>query len=194
MKRFILPFLVVFSTLFVASVIPKNAQAQITKQVTIPVADSLLTNADTAAISLTFDGSFKSVEVWLEEVSGTTGGKISFQGKMPHSGFTSVPTDWQTIDSLVLEDGAVDQWKLMTVPSTRLHAGYRLLFVKSGTGTARIKAFYVRYTGGWIQRPAPGYEFAYNRRDNHKHLYWLSAPEAIINRRETYKSYRVLSI
>lgn len=160
MKKFIVPLLLSLASLFVLPSYSYKAAAQITRAVTIPTVDTLLTNADTAAVVLTFDGSFKSVEAWVEEVTGTTGGKVSFQGKLPHNG-VSVGTDWATIDSFSLSDIAEDQYKLFTVPTVRTYAAYRILFVKASTGTARIKAWYVRYTGGAILRPDPYQGFAF---------------------------------
>ncbi len=143
MKRFIAAVAVIA---FAASS-PFTSHAQLTPKVPIANADTLLTNADTAYVALSFDGSFKSVEAWVEEVSGTTGGKVVLQGKLPHNG-VSVGTDWAGIDSLALADQATAQFKLFNVPNPRTYAAYRLVFLKSGAGTARIKAWYVRYTGG----------------------------------------------
>ncbi|MGN6293772.1 MAG: hypothetical protein ACTHMV_13595 [Chitinophagaceae bacterium] len=144
MKKFLIVAMALIALLAVPA---KDTHAQIIRPVTISSSDSLLTNADTAYIALTFDGSYKSVEAWVEEISGTTGGKVYLQGKLPHNG-VSVSADWASLDSLTLADQAAAQYKLFNVPNPRTYAAYRLVFLKSGSGTARIKAWYVRYTGG----------------------------------------------
>jgi hypothetical protein len=138
-----------------ATLVTHQAKAQIVKNITIVAADDTLASADTAYVSLTFDGSFKSVEATIYEITGTIGGKIVFQGQLPHG-------DWAGLDSLALNDvDSTLQFKLFTVPNPRLHGAYRLKFLKSGTGSAPIKAYYVRYTGGAILRSDPNKGIAY---------------------------------
>jgi len=143
MKKYLFGLVALLSciTLFT---IPERSEAQIVKPISIAAADDTLTNADTALVALTFDASFKSVEVWVKEVTGTTGGKVYFQAEYPHGG------DYSDLDSLTLSDVATAQFALFTVPNPRLYKSFRLKYIKSGTGTAEIKGYYVRYTGGAI--------------------------------------------
>jgi hypothetical protein len=141
-------FLKAFTAILVLTIglvsVPHYGSAQIVKTYTIAAADDTLTNADTAYHTLSLDGSFKSVEANLIEITGTTGGKIVFQGQLPDG-------QWAGLDSVALSDTGVIQFKLFTVPSPRLHAAYRVQWIKSGTGTAGIHLYAIRYTGGFIR-------------------------------------------
>lgn len=145
----------IMATLFVASSFTHQASAQIVRAVTISAADDTLVNADTASVVLTFDASFKSVEATVLEVSGTTGGKVYFQGEYLHG------TDYANLDSLTLTDVATLQYKLFTVPTVRLYKSFRLYYIKSGSGSAAIKGYYLRYTGGAILRSDPYHGMAW---------------------------------
>jgi hypothetical protein len=145
MKPFLKAFTaIILLTIGLVSIPGSPASAQIVKTYTIAAADDTLTNADTAYHTLVFDGSFKSVEANLIEITGTTGGKIVFQGQLPDG-------QWAGLDSVALADTGVIQFKLFTVPSPRLHAAYRVQWIKSGTGTAGIHLYAIRYTGGFIR-------------------------------------------
>lgn len=142
MKKFAL-LLISATMLFAGAILPTHhADAQIVRQLTIAAADDTLTNADTATVTLLFDGSFKTAEAWIKEVTGTTGGTIYFQGETLHGSV------WEDLDSLTLSDVTTEQFKLFVVPNPRRHKSYRFKYIKSGTGTAEIKAYTLRYTGG----------------------------------------------
>ena len=143
MKKFFAVF-IAFSTILFLQTVTHTAQAQITRQITIAAADDTLTNTDTANVTLVFDQSWKSVEVWVKEVSGTTGGSVYFMGEYLHG------TDFVKLDSLTLSDVTTAQYKLITVPTTRLYKSFKLQYLHAGTGVMEIKAYYVRYTGGAI--------------------------------------------
>src|SRR5436190_6318142 len=137
-----------FAILFSITSVTYQAHAQISNPYNISAADDTLVNADAAIVALTFDGSFESIEGSVLEVTGVTGGKIIFQGQALH-GY------WVGIDSLSLSDTTYLQWKMFNVPTVRTYKAYRLYYLKSGTGTAAIKAYYLRYTGGAILRSNP---------------------------------------
>jgi hypothetical protein len=140
MKRF-LSFLMAALTLFAVSVAPtQKAHGQIVKQVTITAADDTLTNADTATVSLSFDGSFKSVQGLVDKISGTVAGSVTFQGQ------TLDGATWADIDALTLTNVA-SQYKLFAVPSPRTYKAYRLRIITSA-GVVVPKVFTLRYTGG----------------------------------------------
>ncbi|HEU4574626.1 MAG TPA: hypothetical protein VFS36_06450 [Chitinophagaceae bacterium] len=128
--------------LFVATMLPtKEGHSQIVRSVTIADADDTLVNADTADVSLTFDGSFKSVEGLVEKVSGTVAGSVTFQGQTLDGG------TWADIDALTLTNVA-SQYKLFAVPNPRTYKAYRLRFITSGTTSVKPKVYTLRYTGG----------------------------------------------
>lgn len=152
------PFLKAFTAIILLTIglvtIPHyQSSAQIVKTVTISAADDTLVNADTANVTLTFDGSYKSVEAYVDQVTGTSGGKVYFQGEFPHGG------TWADLDSLTISG---DSYKLFVVPDPRTYKAYRLRFVASGTQTAAIRGYYVRYTGGFI-RSAGDMNWSYNK-------------------------------
>lgn len=142
MKKIVVSLLAVVSALFVVPSFTSKADAQIVKQITIAAADDTLTNADVALVTLTFDGSFKSVEGWVKEVSGVTAGTVKLQGLALDN------TNWEDIESLSLTDVATEQFKVFAVPSPRKHKSYRLRFETTGTSVVEIKAWTLRYTGG----------------------------------------------
>jgi hypothetical protein len=148
MKKFVLAIFAI-SLAFIIPAISNKAEAQITRQQSITAADDTLVNTDTANVALTFDGSWKSVEAWVKEVSGTTGGMVYFMGEFLHG------TDFAKLDSLTLTDVTTAQYKLFTVPNPRLYKSFKLQYIHAGTGVMEIKAFYVRYTGGAIQISNP---------------------------------------
>lgn len=128
--------------LFAFTVMPtKQSHSQIVKQLSITAADDTLTNADTTIVSLSFDGSYKSVEGLVTKVSGTVAGSVKFQGQTLDGG------TWADIDALSLTDVS-SQYKLFSVPSPRTYKAYRLIFITSGTVVAIPKAYTCRYTGG----------------------------------------------
>ncbi|MEP7375527.1 MAG: hypothetical protein ABI675_19435 [Chitinophagaceae bacterium] len=184
MKKFIAVFILFSLTLATVITPSSSAKAQIVSKIPIAYADSLLTNADTAYVTLTFDGSFKSFEAMITEVGGVTGGKVWFQGLNLHT----TASDWVDLDSLALTDVATAQYKLFNVPTVRIYKQYRLKAIKSGTGTATFKGWYLRYTGGAILRSDPYNGFAsLNSIDRNKpgYLYINKQPVyAILSRRE----------
>lgn len=103
--------------------------------------DTLGSAADTAHTSLLFDGSFKSIELYALKISGTVSAKHYFEGK------TLDGNNWVKIDSLTIADQAGDQYKIISVPSPRTYAAYRVSSY-SATGTIRVKVYACRYTGG----------------------------------------------
>ena len=151
MKKLLFLAIAAFTfTAIVPTVFKANeAKAQIVRTITIAAADDTLTNTDTAHVTLSFDQSWKSVEAWVKEVSGTTGGKVYFQGEYLHG------SEYNNLDSLILTDVTTAQYKLFTVPSPRLYKSFRLQYLHSGTGVMEIKGYYVRYTGGAILRANP---------------------------------------
>lgn len=142
MKKIIPLLLAVLSAVFIVPAITSKAEAQIVRQVTIAAADDTLTNADTAFVSLTFDGSYKSVEGWAKEVSGTTAGTIKLQGLAPDG------VNWEDVTSHSLTDITTEQFKVFSIPNPRTHKSYRLRFETTGTCVVGIKAWTLRYTGG----------------------------------------------
>lgn len=166
------------------------ARAQISRQITIAAADDTLVNTDTAYVTLTFDASFKSVECWSKLAAGAhTGGRIVFQGEYPHG------STWAGLDSLSITDTSYAQFKLFTVPSPRLHKSYRLAFYKSGTGSAEIKAYYIRYTGGAILRPDPTRGLAFfdqQRRDEDYFIRSLSFSALMVLPNDRLRSNRTI--
>lgn len=119
----------------------KQTHSQIVKEYTIAAADDTLTNADTATVTLSLDGSYKSVEVRVVKVSGTVAGSAALQGQTLDGG------TWVDIDALTLTNTA-DQYKIIAVPSPRTYKAYRLRFITSGTTVVIPKGYSVRYTGG----------------------------------------------
>lgn len=140
MKRlFALLLAVTMITAF--TVTPNVGHAQIVKNLSISAADDTLTNADTATVVLSLDGSAKSVEGLVTKVSGTVAGTVTFQGLTPDGG------TWVDIDALTLTNTA-SQYKLFSISTPRIYAGYRLRFITSGTTVVVPKAYLLRYTGG----------------------------------------------
>lgn len=140
MKKFAV-FLMWTLMLAAFSFIPtKHSDAQIVKQMTITAADDTLTNADTATVSLTLDGSFKSVEAQVIKVSGTVAGSAKFQGQTLDGG------TWADVDALSLTDVS-SQYKIFSVPNPRTYKAYRVIIITS-SGTVVPKVFTLRYTGG----------------------------------------------
>src|SRR4249919_2533444 len=103
MKPFLKAFTAAILLISMISIPHQQASAQIVKAVTIAAADDTLVNADTANVTLTFDGSYKSVEAYVNNLSGTTTGKVYFQGEYPHGG------TWENLDSLTISG---DSYKL----------------------------------------------------------------------------------
>lgn len=127
--------------LFAFTVVPtQQSHAQIVKQQTIAAADDTLTNADTATVILSLDGTFKSVEAEVVKISGTVAGTATFQGQTLDGG------TWADIDALTLTNVA-DQYKLFAVPNPRTYKAYRVRIITS-TGVVIPKVFTCRYTGG----------------------------------------------
>ena len=148
MKSFLKAFTATILLIGMISIPHQQASAQIVKSVTIAAADDTLVNADTAYVTLTFDGSYKSVEAYVNNLSGTTTGKVWFQGEYPHAGGGT----WADLDSLTISG---DSYKLFVVPDPRTYKAYRFKFIAAGTQTAAILGYYVRYTGGFIrQKPS----------------------------------------
>jgi hypothetical protein len=123
------------------TVTSSEASAQIVKTLSITAADDTLTNADTATILLSIDGSAKSVEGLVTKISGTVAGTVTFQGKVLHG------DTWVDIDALTLTNTAT-QYKLFSIATPRIYAAYRIRFITSGTTVVVPKAYLLRYTGG----------------------------------------------
>ena len=68
-------FFITAALLTAATVLPTTeGHSQIVRQLTITAADDTLTNADTATVTLSLDGSYKSVQAMVDKVSGTVAG------------------------------------------------------------------------------------------------------------------------
>jgi hypothetical protein len=141
MKLF-LSFLLSLVMLSAFTIMPtQQSHAQIVKQLTITAADDTLTNADTATVVLSLDGTFKSVEAEVVKISGTVAGTATFQGQTLDGG------TWADIDALTLTNVA-DQYKLFAVPNPRTYKAYRIRIITSGTTVVIPKVYTCRYTGG----------------------------------------------
>jgi hypothetical protein len=140
--KFFASFIMSVVMLAAFTVVPTNhSDAQIIKQLTVAAADDTLTNADTATVVLSFDGSFKSVEAQVVKISGTVAGTATFQGQTLDGG------TWADIDALTLTNVA-DQYKLFSVPNPRTYKAYRIRIITSGTTVVIPKVWTCRYTGG----------------------------------------------
>jgi allantoicase len=138
-------FLLSVAMLCAFTVMPsKHSDAQIVKTYSVVgkvKTDTLGSSADTAFVSLAFDGSFKSVELYAKKISGTVSAKHYFEGKTLDGG------SWVKLDSLTVADVATDQFKIISVPNPRTYQAYRVSLY-SATGTTRVKVYACRYTGG----------------------------------------------
>jgi hypothetical protein len=144
MKSFLSLFLSLVMLAAFTIVPTKHSDAQIVKTYSVVgkvKTDTVGSAADTAFVSLSLDGTFKSVELFAKKVSGTVAGKQYFEGKSLDGG------SWVKLDSLTMADVATDQLKLISVPSPRTYQAYRVS-VYSATGTSRVKVYACRYTGG----------------------------------------------
>lgn len=144
MKKFVAILLSAAMLMAFTFVPTKHSDAQIVKAYSLvgkSKTDTLGSAADTAVTSLSFDGSFKSVELYAKKISGTVSAKHYFEGKTLDGG------NWVKLDSLTIADQTGDQFKIISVPSPRTYQAYRVSSY-SATGTLRVKVYACRYTGG----------------------------------------------
>lgn len=135
MKSRFLFVLLSVAMMLTCAVKPESASAQMTR--TYSASKAVLTNADTAKISLEVDDNAKSVQVVVTRLSGTAAGRAVLKASNDGVNFIAVGPDTLTFSNQVTN---TKFWTL----SPLLYNQYQVEVITSGTVTASAKGYLLR--------------------------------------------------